>query len=147
MTDPNDQAFPMIKILSLLSALALGLGAALMLIVPTLMDDPQRARLGVGLMAAVVWLSSLVSVLPVGRAYRLGPIPLIKAYFTGAAVRIIICLLALVAAIKMMDLHPVPVTVTLLIMYLPLLFAETYFVVAHLKKCDFGLALGREAAA
>jgi hypothetical protein len=138
MPDQTDSSFPFMKTLTVLSALALLLGAILYLVIPQLLKSPNDAQQGVGFMAIVVWFSSLISVLPLARGNYDGPIQLMKAYFIGAGLRVVVCLLALVVAIKMMNLSPIPLVATLFVMYLPLLFTETGLVVRHLKRCNFG---------
>jgi hypothetical protein len=136
---PNDSkpTFPLIRSAVILSALVAAMAAVLMAILPVFAAEPEAARSAVLMMAAAVWLSAIAGLLPAARFGPRGLWPAVYAWFAGAALRILICLAALVWLIKQQHLPAGPVTITLLVTYLPMLFVETGQVVRFICNSDF----------
>ena len=105
-------------------------------LVPDFFADPGRAVSAVAPMAAVVWLSCLLSLGPVIVLGSRGVGPTVWAYFVGAAVRVVICLMAAVVLVKRLAYPLEPVMITLVMLYLPMLFVEAGFVGRYLWLKD-----------
>ena len=84
----------------------------------------------------LVWLASLVSLWPVKVLGPKGIIPTVWGYFLGAAVRLLLCLIASVWAVTRFGLHEHQVMVMLVVAYLPLLFVEAAWVGRYLWLKD-----------
>ncbi len=148
--DAPQHGFPTGRILALLSVVGLSLLAVLWLVLPMLFADVDATREAVLIMGLVAWLSSLISVLPVTgvSATRSRNVLLfVKAYFLGAGARVVACLLAVVFVIKSRQLPEAPTVVTLMVMYLPLLFIETASVTRFIKSPHGPSAAPRPTAA
>jgi len=137
--DSHPRPFPAGRVLAWLSVVAVALVVALWLVLPLLFSDHAGARSAVLTIGLATWLSGLLSVLPVAgvSATRANDVMLyVKAYFLGAGLRILVCLAALVIAVKPMGLPAAPVVITLMVVYLPLLFIETAGVTRYIKSPD-----------
>lgn len=78
--------------------------------------------------ALVVWASSLAGIVPVALLHRSGLLPTVHGYFLGAAIRVCVCILATVIAVRSGRVPAGPWVTTLLGMYIPLLFVEVALV-------------------
>lgn len=116
----------------MLSAAAVGIFVALRLAFAYFAPDLERADVAINAAAIVVWISTLLSILPVAAAWRAGLMPIVYAYFVGASVRIVLVLVATAAALKLADLPELPWVATLFAIYLPLLFIEVGLVGKYL---------------
>jgi hypothetical protein len=90
----------------------------------------------VGLMAGVVWGSSLMGMTPVVWFGKLSIMSTLYAYFAGAGVRIVLCLAAVVVMIKVMNMPAHTVVISLMAVYLPLLFIEVQQVRRFILTAD-----------
>ncbi len=95
--------------------------------------------------AAIVWLSSLIGVAPVAWFGPRGVMATLYAYFGGAAVRIVLCLAAVVLLIKIGAMPAGAVVMTLMVLYLALLAIEVWQVLHFIRTND--LPTGKEARA
>lgn len=129
-------AFPFARSVIALTLLAAGVYAACVWILPALFDDPAGGAAGVSAMALVVWLSSLLSLLPVVVLGPAGVQPTVAGYFAGAGARVLVCIVSAIVLVRGFDLPRETVLLTLAAMYLPLLFVEAGFVAAYLWKKD-----------
>ena len=137
MTDTTRQpAFPLARSVLALTVLAGVTYAGCVWILPPLFDYPAGGAAGVNSMALVVWLSSLVSLMPVVVRVPSCVQPTVAVYFAGAAARIALCIVSAVVLVRGFDLPRETVLLTLAVMYLPLLFVEAGFVAAYLWKKD-----------
>ena len=123
------------KTFAVLSALCAVLFVLLLWLLPLMFKDQLTTR-AVLVMGCVVWLSGLISVLPVAMMGHFGVMQAMKAYLGGAVARVMIILAAVVVGVAVMKLPKMPLVVTLMTMYLPLLFTETALVVRYIKKND-----------
>jgi hypothetical protein len=129
-------AFPLIKTLGTLLAVALALAGVSAAVIPWAFGFPAGALPGVLAMAGVVTFSLLLSVLPVGMLGPLGVLATVYGYFAGAAARFVICILAGFLLVKVQGLPAGPVMITMPVMYLPLMMIETAMVGRYLWKKD-----------
>ena len=144
-TKPLQPSFPAAPALAMLSAVALGLALAAAWLVPWACGTGARdARVAVWTAAAVVWATGLLGLAPVILAGPHGVMPTVRAYFLGAASRFVLSLTAAAGAVKLGGLPAKPLMVTLLALYLPLLFVETALVARYLWRKD---ALANSAGA
>jgi len=104
--------------------------------VPAMFGKPAGAVEAVLLMGGVVWATGLISVLPVMRSRGKGPFAVVQAFFLGMGLRVIVALAVLAWAVKARGLPAGPVAVSLMMMYLALLFVETRIVVGYVKTLD-----------
>lgn len=132
----STSSFPLVRTLLTMTAWAAVMAAVELWLVATLFPAAPGAKQAVLMMATVVWASGLLSVMPVWRAGGMGPLVIVRAFFKGSGLRILICLAAMVVAIKGYALPPGPVVVALMGTYLPVLFAETAIVVRYVKTRD-----------
>ena len=88
------------------------------------------------LAAIVAWGSSLLGLLPVAMVSQQGLMPTVYGYFVGAAIRVIICIVASVIAIASVKTPAGPWATTLLGMYLPLLFLEVSLIAQYIWRID-----------
>lgn len=119
-----DPAFPLGRAVLCLTAAALPVYALAAWAVPAAFGHPPGALRAVTVMAVVVWASALAAVVPVSLLGPRGLMPAVWAYFGGAALRIVICLVAAVACVLAARLPAACVAVSLVAVYLPLLFIE-----------------------
>lgn len=136
MSNPPLHTFPLTKALLVLTGVALASGVLALLVVG-MIDDTQPARRATLVMAGVSWVACVLGILPVAILGPLGVMPTIFAYFGGAAARVVMSLLAAIAAVQVARLPALPVAAALMTMYLPLLFVEVGFVGKYLWAKDF----------
>ncbi len=128
--------FPMWSAVVLLTGVAGVVYAASWAIVTYWFSDVHGAQPAVSVMAAVVWASSLLGVLPVVVLGPRGVLPTVVGYFVGAGIRIVLCLAAAVIAAKGYGLPLAVTMVSMVAMYQPLLFVETACVGVYLRRKD-----------
>ncbi len=85
----------------------------------------QAGVLPVVVMAVAAWLGALLGLAPVVVAMPTGMMPMVYGYFLGAGLRVGLGLLAVVVGVKVLAMPAGPVAVTLLAVYLPLLWIES----------------------
>lgn len=145
LPSPTQPGFPLGKTLALMTGTAALVMAAELLVIPMMFGKPPGAVQAVLLMGGVVWATGLLSVFPVMRSARraqqqgydaAAPFAVVRAFFMGMTLRVLVSLAMLAVAIKAMNLPPGPVAVALMMMYLPLLFVETRIVVGYVKRMD-----------
>ncbi len=83
----------------------------------------------------MVWGSSILGLLPVAVGYRLGVMGTAYGYFIGAGIRVLICILATVMALRS-DWAIRAWLTTLMGLYLPLLMLEAGLVGRYLWKLN-----------
>ena len=128
--------FPLWSSAVLLTAVAVMVYAASWTIVAHWFAQVQGAQAAVSTMSAVVWVSSLLGVLPVAILGRRGVFPTVVGYFVGAGIRIVLCLAAAVIAAKGYGLPLAMTMISMVVMYQPLLFVETACVGRYLCRKD-----------
>lgn len=128
-------AFPVFMIGLYLTLAATALYGLAAWIVPHLFQGPLTA-LAVAVTAAVVWAASLIGLAPVALLEKRGAQRFVVGYFVGAASRVVICLVAAVACVKAFELPIRPVMITLVAIYLPMLFLESGLVSWYLWRKD-----------
>ena len=112
-------------VLTLASVLLL---ATVWWVIPIFFKRGVECHRAIAWAALVVWASSLVGIVPVALLHRRGLLPTVHGYFLGAAIRVVVCILATVIAVRSDRVPAGPWVTTLLGMYLPLLFLEVALV-------------------
>ena len=84
-------------LLTVASALLL---AAAWLLIPNLIGDQDGSGCAVVLAALTVWVSALIGIVPVALLQPRGLMPAVHGYFIGAAIRVVVCILATVLAVR-----------------------------------------------
>lgn len=133
----SQSAFPLRSSVFYLTALAAAITCILYFVVLAALEpsgDGAEAVLWTGI---ICWLAGLLGLLPVALAGSRAVMTIVRAYFTGAAIRMLLSLLAVLLFVKWMKFPTGPVVVTLLAVYLPMLYLETYLVVRHVKEDAF----------
>ena len=129
MATPAEQnSFPLMRALLLLSAAAGGLYIVLRLALGLVYGELEGVGAAVDVAALVVWCSAVLGLMPVVLLARAGLMAIVYGYFIGTVVRVLIVLLATVAVLVKTPLPAVVWVVTLFGMYLPLLFLEVSLV-------------------
>jgi len=129
-------AFPLARTVGLLAATAALASLATWLILPLFFAGVVTLDQTLALCASVVFVSSILGVLPVAMLGPLGVMATVTGYFIGAAVRGLMCLAAVVVAVRGLRFEPGPVAVCLVVLYLPLLFVEAALVARYLWHKD-----------
>lgn len=132
----NQPAFPLSKTLKVMTCVAAAMLVIELLFVPRMFGSPTGATTAVLLTSITAWLSGLLSVLPMVREQGKGPLAVVKVFFIGMGVRVLIAVVTIIIAIKGMKLPAGPVAAATMLMYLPLLFVETRMMVAYVKSLD-----------
>jgi hypothetical protein len=83
-------------------------------------------------MAGAVWVGAMLSLAPMLVA-GVGVLAVLRAWFLGTAVRLVLCLGVLAAGVKLWGLPPGPLAGSLMACYLPVLFAEVRLVMRHIR--------------
>lgn len=138
----NKNIFPFAHTAAALSAVAVTISGLLLVALPRFSDEPGVTT-ATALMATVVWCSGLIGAIPLATGKPRSVLAIVRAYFVGAAARILICLVALAVMRKMFDLPAAALVVTLMLLYLPMLFVETRIVVRYIKTTDFPIPPAR----
>ncbi len=134
----NQPAFPLAKAAIALTVMAVVVLALAYFVVPGLFGQPRGAELAVAIMVAVVWVSGLVSLIPMKKVVGQPALAVVKAFFLGMAVRVAAGVLMMVVAIKSMKLPAGPVAVSLMFAYGMFLFVETRLVTRFLRDSAAG---------
>lgn len=129
------QTFPLGWSLAALTGTAVAVAAALALLVSA-MTEAEGAERTVVWMVGVCWVFQVLALIPVWGVSRLGLMPVVYAYFGGAAFRLLASLGLLAVAIGIAQLPPVAVAVGVLSAYLCMLFVEVAFVGRYLWTMD-----------
>lgn len=128
--------FPLRRTLAVMSAMAVVVMAVEVVLVPWLFGWPDGGVMAVLLMAGLVWISGMLSVLPMAREQGRGPLAVVKVFFLGMGVRAIVAVVAIIIAVKKLQLPLGPTGVATMMMYLPLLFVETRMLANYVQKYD-----------
>lgn len=120
----------------------LTVGAAVAAVLLSSLLDPS---LVVWKVSAAVWVITLIGVAPVAWFGPRGVLATLYAYFAGAAVRIVLCLVTLVVFIKTLSMPAGTVVFALMGVYLTLLFIEAGQVRRFIMTAD--LRITREPLA
>ncbi len=107
-----------------LTATAGFLGVAAWWVVPFVYDPSVGAERAVVWAGLVAWGSLLLGLAPVAIGGRCGMIAMVSGWHIAAGTRVLVCILATAVAIRFGGLPAGPWVVTLMGMYLPLLFCE-----------------------
>ncbi|MCE9592401.1 MAG: hypothetical protein K8S99_17995 [Planctomycetes bacterium] len=134
-TTPLQPAFPSLRVCAALSAASLATAvvmAAVVLIVPG-----WSACLGaVALAACVVWIASLVGLVPVAVMGPFGVSSTLIGYFSGMGARVLLCIIGGLAGVYVMGLATQPLLLGMAAMYMPLLLVEAGYVGRYLSAKD-----------
>ncbi len=137
----SEHKFPLISCMLALSGVALVVGAGASYGVPVGLE----ALLGKGqggsfescvAMALVVWLSGLLGVLPVSLLGRGGVMGVVRGWFIGTGLKLLVSITAGVILIKVWGYQLNPVMLTLALMYLAMLPVSMFFVLNYLRAKD-----------
>lgn len=115
---------------------ALALWALISAVVSAAGRPVEGAQVAVVTMVGVVWVSTLLSLVPVAAVWRRGVVAAVSGYFVGAAMRFAMCLVAAVLAVKVWAMPAAIVMITLAAAYLPLLFLEVAILTKQLWRLD-----------
>ena len=126
---PTHAAFPFIR-----TTVLLGVTGVLVYVVIMAFTTPSIE------MALAVYLSAVLSILPVAGFGRRGVLATMSAWFGGTAMRMVLCLLTVVVLIKSMDRAVAGVVITFMAMYLPMLMVEVRQVTRFLKTSDLPIS-------
>ncbi|MEX2213322.1 MAG: hypothetical protein WD768_04300 [Phycisphaeraceae bacterium] len=126
--------FPLRRSMLIVTIIIAAMLALELWLVPKLFGYPTGGTQAVLLMVALVWVTGMISLLPVARSGAKGPLGVVKAFFIGMGVRVLAAVLMLAFAIKSLHLPPGPVAVSLMMTYLPVLFVETRLIVGYVKQ-------------
>lgn len=118
-------AFPVFSTAAIISLVAGGLYLVSRGLVNNFFGSSGPVGLAVGIMALVVWVGAVLALAPVATLARRGLRRLITGYFVGMGLRVVLSLAGAYVCIAYLNLPPGPVALTLVAMYLPLLFVET----------------------
>ena len=132
---PAQHAFPTVAALAALTAAAAATGASAFAIVAQTVEIAS-ARSGVLFAVVVVWVTSLLAVVPVALVGRRGVTATMVAYFAGMAGRMMICLAAALVAVMVLELPATPTLLSMAAAYMVLLLVEVAFVGRHLTGKD-----------
>lgn len=136
-TATYDHRFPTLKAIAALTLSGAAVAGLLLMAVWHFQPDQPDAASAAKLMALASVFAAWLGLLPVILLGHLGVMATVYSYFIGAAIRVALCLSAGVAAVVVGKLPAVTVGVTLIAMYLPLLFVEVGFVARYLWAKDF----------
>lgn len=129
--------FPTAKALAALTFAGLLVAAVILWAVSQLRPGDTQAINASAIMCVVGILAAWVGVSPVIVAGPWGVMPTIFAYFIGTALRVALCLAAAMMAVGVFKMDDMIVGVTLVALYLPLLFIEAGIVARYLWMKDF----------
>ena len=129
--------FPLLSSVGYLSILAAAIICVMYFVAPATFQPSDGIEEAVLWMGMIAWLAGLLGLLPVALAGSRTVLSTVRAYFTGAMIRVLLSLLAVLMFVKGMGLPPAPVVVTLMVIYLPMLYLETFMVVRYIKGNDF----------
>lgn len=127
-------AFPLSGAVAALSGAAVVAGAGAWVGVPIVLG--ASARPVILPVATLAWVTAVLAVVPVALLGRLGVMATVYAYFLGAAARVALCLGGGAVMVRAFDWSALPAAVTLMIVYLPLLFIEAGLVGRYLWTKD-----------
>lgn len=136
-TATYDHRFPTLKAIAALTLSGATTAALLIMAVWHFQPDQPDAASAAKLMALASIFAAWLGLLPVILLGHLGVMATVYSYFIGAAIRVVLCLSAGVAAVVVGKLPAATVGLTLIAMYLPLLFVEVGFVARFLWMKDF----------
>lgn len=132
----SQPAFPLRQAVSLLTGVAVLLLAGG--VVVTRFIAPSDAGFDAMLFAGiVVWLASVLGVIPVAIVGQRGVMPAVYASFIGMGLRLALTFAAAIAAVRAGRLEGLHVAVWLAVFYLPLLAVEITLVGRYLWHKDF----------
>lgn len=134
--NPIHHPFPLGRTIAVMSVVAVVVLLIQLALVPWLFGSPQGSIQAVLLMGALVWLSGVLSVLPMSREQGRGPLAVVKVFFLGMGVRAVVAVVAIIIAVKRLSLPLGPSGVATMMMYLPLLFVETRMLADYVRKYD-----------
>ena len=129
-------AFPTLITLVILTALAIGLYGLIHWVGVITFNLSKVESVAICAMAMVAWASSIIGLMPVIVLGPKGVRPTVVGYFIGAGARVLICIVAAVVLIKAIHLPAEAVMITLVVMYLPMLFLESTCVCRYLWQKD-----------
>ena len=129
--------FPLLSSVVYLTILAAVLICILHFVMRVALQPSAGSGEAVLWMGMICWVTGLLGLLPVALAGSRTVLSTVRAYFTGAVLRVLLSLLAVLLFVKGMGLPPAPVVVTLMVIYLPMLYLETFIVVRYIKGNDF----------
>jgi hypothetical protein len=129
--------------LAALSGVAAATAVVALPTVPALFGHPAGAPAAVLASVAASWLAALIGIVPLAVRGPAGVMPAIWGYFLGAAVRMVLCVAAAGAFIKLARWPAGPVAVTLVGSYLLLLLVETKIAARYLLAKDAGGAAAK----
>ena len=92
------------------------------------------------IMAVVVWLSGLLGILPVGIFGKHGVMAVVRGWFVGTALKLLISVGVAVLLVKSGGYALNSVMLTLAVMYLAMLPVSMFFVLNYLRAKDGHLA-------
>lgn len=133
--------FPARLTLACLTPAAVAAGLLAGLVLPMIYGRDPLVGQAVLVMSAAAWASAMLGVLPVALLGPHGVMPTVYGYFIGAALRIVLSLAAGVVAVRVLALPMEPVALTLVGVYLPLLFIEAGIVGRYLWQKDLPAAM------
>ncbi len=135
-SNPIHHPFPLGRTMAVMSVVAAVALVIQIVLVPWLFGSPDGGVKAVALMGGLVWLSGLLSVLPMSREQGRGPLAVVKVFFLGMGVRAVVAVVAIIVAVKRLGLPLGPGGVATMMMYLPLLFVETRMLADYVRKYD-----------
>ena len=133
--DRNNCTFPCWSSCLILSVTTLLLFGVAWWAVTLIFGDSPSIHHAIQRAGIVVWGSSILGLLPVMAGCRLGVMGTAYGYFIGAGIRVLICILATVIALRS-DWLIRPWLTTLMGLYLPLLMLEAGLVGRYLWKLN-----------
>ncbi len=133
--------FPIIATLLLLTLIALLVGWLLTLLMPlffTPLTAVQQTELRhiISLSTFIVWLAAMLSLVPLFILAPRGVMPTVTGYFIGSGIRLVLCLGAAVYLCMFRDQPAIPTGLSMVTVYVPLLFVESGLVGRYLMQLD-----------
>ena len=117
-----------------LTASAVLVGAGALIVTSVLTERDVHALTGAGLAIGLVWLLSLLSLVPITLFVPHGPAAAARAYLATSGVRMLLAIILAVAGIVVFGLPRVVVLLSIVAVYLPLMAIEVAFLCAVMGK-------------
>ncbi len=115
---------------------ALALAAIAWFLTPAFVGDREAAHTAVVACGLIIWLLTVITLLPVGLVGSRGVMPTVYAWFGGMAVRLPAALVASIAMQRFYELPVNAVFASLAVYYLPLVMIEAGLVGRYLWRKD-----------
>lgn len=143
-TCSNQPSFPFFSALAALTVAAAITYSILWLLISNLIESVALTHESMLVAGLVGWFSSIIAIVPMGFVGRHGLMANVAGYFLGAAMRVLICVVATVIAVKTFEYSPSSWAVMMMGMYLVLLFVEVSFVARHIWSMTAAGDCGRD---